>query len=84
VSEIELSDASAKKLAAETADMVVERLFEKAADEATVQRVASVWGGQFDRHIGKVVRRTIYTFIVGLVVFLGLKIDAVLAWLRGN
>jgi hypothetical protein len=84
MSDVQLSDADAKKLATQTADAVVERLFEKAADEETVARLASVWSAQLDRHIGKVVRRTVYTFLIGLIVFLGLKIDALLSWFKGH
>ncbi len=84
MNEVELSEASARKLAQATADLVVDKLFEKAADEETVTRVASVWGNQLDRHIGKIVRRTVYAFVIGLIFFIGIKMDTILEWLKRN
>tara|TARA_R110000868_G_scaffold390941_1_gene660801 strand:- start:1492 stop:1764 length:273 start_codon:yes stop_codon:yes gene_type:complete len=64
------------------AEHLVDRLVARLTDENTVQAIASVWGKQLDQHIGRTVRRGVYTVLVGLVIFLGIKMDAIVAWLR--
>tara|TARA_R110000868_G_scaffold320830_2_gene581802 strand:- start:263 stop:532 length:270 start_codon:yes stop_codon:yes gene_type:complete len=73
-----ITQADAELIAGHMVDKLVERL----SDEDTVQAIAAVWGKQLDQHIGRTVRRGVYTILVGFVIFIGIKIDVILAWLK--
>lgn len=64
------------------ANHLVNKLVERLSDEKTVEAIAAVWGKQLDQHIGRTVRRGAYTLLVGLMVFVGIKMDAILTWLK--
>jgi hypothetical protein len=75
-----LSDADADVLATK----IVTKAIEALKDEAVVDSITNVWAGHLDRHIGRTIRRGLYTILAALCILVGLKFDAVLAWLRGN
>jgi hypothetical protein len=66
----------------ELAEKIADRLVSKLTDEAVVAQITDAWSGQFDRHIGRAVRRVLYLLGTGLVIFLGLKLESVMGWFR--
>ena len=68
--------------AAVIAHCIVDSLFDRLSDEETVSRLSAVWSKQFERHVGRVVLRGFYVILGGLVLLVGLRFDAIIAWLR--
>lgn len=66
------------------AEHLVDKLVARLSDEQTVQAIANVWGKQLDQHIVRTVRRGVYTLFVAILIFVGLKLDAILAWLKSS
>lgn len=52
------------------------------SDERTVKQITDVWGRQLDQHIGRTVRRGLVILLTGIVIIVGIKMDALLAWFR--
>lgn len=73
-----ITDADADIIATHMADKLVERL----SDDETVAKLATVWSAQLDRHIGRTVRRGLYSIFAGLAIVVGVKLDAIVNWLR--
>lgn len=74
-----ISDSDAEAIASHTVDMLVRKM----SDEETVHKIASVWSGQLDQHIGKTVRRGLYIIFGAIAVAISLKFDLFLSWLKG-
>lgn len=75
-----ITDADAEIIATHMADKLVARL----TDKEVVNSIASVWSTQLDQHIGRTVRRGLYTICIGLIIVIGIKIDAIISWFRAN
>lgn len=75
-----ITDADAEIIATHMADKLIARL----TDKEVVNSIASVWASQLDQHIGRTVRRGVYTILIGLVVVVGIKMDAIISWFRAN
>ena len=73
-----VSDADAEKIACHMVDKLVARL----SDENTVNALMSVWTGQFDQHVGRSIRRGFWTIIAAVGVFVALRFDAIVTWLK--
>lgn len=66
------------------ADHIVEKLVARMSDESTVKQITTVWASQLDQHIGRTVRRGMVLLLTALVVIVGIKMDALLAWFRAH
>jgi hypothetical protein len=64
------------------AEKIADRFVAKLTDEAVVAQITEAWSGQFDRHIGRAVRRVLYLLGTGLIIFLGLKLESVMGWFK--
>lgn len=64
------------------ADRFVDRLLDRVKDQQTVEEVTNVWGAHFDKHLGRTVRRGFYLVLIALFAFVGLKLDAFVAFFR--
>lgn len=75
-----ISDADAELIAQHMADKLVSRL----TDEETVRKIATVWSAQVDQHIGKSVRRVLWLVICAVALFVAMRTDAIVAWLKSH
>jgi len=66
------------------ADHIVEKLVARMSDEGTVKQITDVWGRQLDQHIGRTVRRGLVLVLTAVVIIVGIKMDALLAWFRAH
>ena len=73
-----ISDTDADKIACHMVNKLVSRL----SDEKTVNQILGVWSGQLDKHIGQTVRRGAYILFAALVILIGLRLDAILNWVK--
>jgi hypothetical protein len=64
------------------ADHMVDNLVKRLSDEKTVDLLLAVWSSKLDRHIGRAVRRGLFLILAALALVIGLKIEAVIAWIR--
>ena len=73
-----MSDADAEAIANHMVDKLVTRL----SDEATVDALMSVWTGQFDKHVGRSIRRGFWVLVTALTVFIAVRFDSIMAWFK--
>ena len=66
----------------ELAKRIARNFVQELKDEKNVEEIVEIWGRHLDRHIGRSVRRVIWLFLTAVVVLIGLKFDAIIAWLR--
>ena len=66
----------------ELAKLIARNFVQELKDEKNVEEIVEIWGRHLDRHIGRSVRRVIWLFLTAVVVLIGLKFDAVIAWLK--
>lgn len=73
-----ISNADAELIA----QHLVDRLVLSLSDEKVVASISSVWSAQLDRHIGRTVRRGAYALSGALLIFIGIRLDAIIGWLK--
>lgn len=66
------------------ADKIASKFVTTLKDEEVVDAIINVWSDHLDRHIGRTVRRGAYTLLAAVCVLVGLKMDAIMSWLRGH
>ena len=76
--ERQISDADAELIANHMVDKLVTRL----SDETTVNALVGVWTKQLDGHIGRAFRRMVWLLITAVSIFVAVRMEAVLAWIK--
>lgn len=76
--ERKITEQDAEAIARHAADMFVSRL----CDEKTVDAILDVWTKQFDRSVGRSIRRVLWTVLTVVGTIIAIKMNAIIDYFR--